>query len=177
MYDNLTNKENIREACDTRATNIVLQGLPPDVYSIEKESKVYDEFDTFTYLRSAQLINDMNTIGMSMKSLQVNIKFVNHLQPEWSKFVTAVKLARDMHSTNFNKLYAYLTQSSCKRSASYEAKVSRSYCTGLVVPLFLPSNDLIASLNKEVAFISTTFASYYLQTNNQLKTSSLVDPW
>ncbi|GKA91903.1 hypothetical protein Tco_0813828 [Tanacetum coccineum] len=182
MYENLTNKEKIREACDTRAANIVLQGLPLDVYSIEKESKVYDEFDTFTlekgetihsyYLRYAQLINDMNTIGMSMKSLQVITKFVNHLQPEWSKFGTAVKLARDMHSTNFNQLYAYLTRSSCKRSASYEAKVSRSYCTGLVVPLFLPSDDLIASLNKEIAFISTTFASYYPQTNNQLRTSS-----
>ncbi|GKE31996.1 hypothetical protein Tco_1451318, partial [Tanacetum coccineum] len=50
----------------------------------------------------------MNTIGMTMKPLQVNTKFVNHLQSEWSKFVTDVKLARDMHKTNFDKLYAYL---------------------------------------------------------------------
>ncbi|GJS30069.1 hypothetical protein Tco_0490689 [Tanacetum coccineum] len=47
----------------------------------ERESKLYDKFDTFTsakgktiqsyYLRFAQLINDMNTIRMSMKPLQL----------------------------------------------------------------------------------------------------------
>ncbi|GKA81174.1 hypothetical protein Tco_0787866 [Tanacetum coccineum] len=52
----------------------------------------------------------MHTIGMTMKPLHVNMKFVNHLQPKWSKFVTDVKLARDMHSTNFDHLYAYLRQ-------------------------------------------------------------------
>ncbi|GKC56735.1 hypothetical protein Tco_1084333 [Tanacetum coccineum] len=62
------------------------------------------------YLRSAQLINDMNTIGITMKKLQVNTKFVNNLQLEWSKFVTDVKLAKDMHKSSFNQLYAYLRQ-------------------------------------------------------------------
>ncbi|GJX80359.1 hypothetical protein Tco_0328508 [Tanacetum coccineum] len=45
---------------------------------------------------------------MSMQQLQVNTKFVNHLQPEWSKFVMDVKLTKDLHSTNFDHLYAYL---------------------------------------------------------------------
>nr|GEU92275.1 integrase, catalytic region, zinc finger, CCHC-type, peptidase aspartic, catalytic [Tanacetum cinerariifolium] len=86
----------------------------------ERESKLYNEFDRFTseneetihayYLRFAQLINDMNTIGMTIKKLQVNTKFVNNLQPKWSKFVTDVKLAKDMHESSFNQLYAYLKQ-------------------------------------------------------------------
>ncbi|GJS89254.1 hypothetical protein Tco_0771890 [Tanacetum coccineum] len=86
----------------------------------ERESKLYDDFDTFTsmhgetiqsyYMQFAQLINDMHTIGMTMKPLQVNTKFVNHLQPEWSKFVTDVKLSKDMHTTNFDHLYAHLRQ-------------------------------------------------------------------
>ncbi|GKA32352.1 hypothetical protein Tco_0718719 [Tanacetum coccineum] len=50
----------------------------------------------------------MNTIGMTMQKLQVNTKFVNNLQPKWSKFVNDVKLARDMHELNFDHLYAYL---------------------------------------------------------------------
>nr|GEX36168.1 retrovirus-related Pol polyprotein from transposon TNT 1-94 [Tanacetum cinerariifolium] len=57
-----------------------------------------------------KLINNMHTSGMTMKPLQVNTKFVNYLQPEWRKFVTDVKLAIDMHSTNFDHLYAYLIQ-------------------------------------------------------------------
>ncbi|GJX01019.1 hypothetical protein Tco_0184932 [Tanacetum coccineum] len=110
--------------CDLKATNIVLQGLPPDVYAIvnhhkvakeiwdrvkllmqgtklslqEKECKLYDEFDKFSfvkgetlyqyYWRFAQLINNMNVINMSMRPvLQVNIKFLNSLPPKWSKFM------------------------------------------------------------------------------------------
>ncbi|GKC84825.1 hypothetical protein Tco_1140542, partial [Tanacetum coccineum] len=78
----------------------------------ESDSKLYNEFDTFTlepgetihsyYLRFTQLINDMYTIGMTMKPIQVNTKFISHLQPEWSKFVTVVKLANDLHNTNFD---------------------------------------------------------------------------
>nr|GEW88198.1 hypothetical protein [Tanacetum cinerariifolium] len=46
--------------------------------------------------------------------------------------------------------------------------------SGLVVLLFLPFDDLIASLNKAIAFISTKFASRYPPTNNQLRTSSIL---
>ncbi|GKA90572.1 hypothetical protein Tco_0812442 [Tanacetum coccineum] len=44
--------------------------------------------------------------------------------------------------------------------------------SGLVVPYFNPSNDPRASLNKEMAFFSTSFASHYPPTNNQLRISS-----
>ncbi|GJZ18874.1 hypothetical protein Tco_0555464, partial [Tanacetum coccineum] len=84
----------------------------------EKELKLYNEVDTLTsdigemihsyYLRFAQLMNDMNTIRLSMKPLQVSMKYVNHLEPEWSKFITDVKLAKDVHNTNFDQLYTYL---------------------------------------------------------------------
>nr|GEU80868.1 putative ribonuclease H-like domain-containing protein [Tanacetum cinerariifolium] len=115
-YIDLTDEEKLHESVDIMETNIVLQELSLQ----ERESKLYDDFDTFTsmsgetihlyYMWFTQLINDMHTIGMSMKPLQVNTKFVNHLQPEWSKFVTDVKLAQDMHTTNFDHLYAHLRQ-------------------------------------------------------------------
>ncbi|GKC05101.1 hypothetical protein Tco_0996711, partial [Tanacetum coccineum] len=117
-YTDLTDEEKIRESVDIKETNIVLQGSELSLQ--ERKSKLYDDFDTFTsmlgetihsyYMRFAQLINDMHTIGMTMKPLQVNTKFVNHLQSEWSKFVTDVKLAKDMHTTNFDHLYDHLRQ-------------------------------------------------------------------
>ncbi|GJR93069.1 hypothetical protein Tco_0265243 [Tanacetum coccineum] len=86
----------------------------------EKECKLYDEFDKFTfvkgetlyqyYWRFSQLINNMNVINMSMRPVQVNTKFLNSLPPEWSKFMTNVKLARDFHTTNYDQLYSYLKQ-------------------------------------------------------------------
>nr|GEZ31785.1 hypothetical protein [Tanacetum cinerariifolium] len=41
---------------------------------------------------------------------KVNTKFLNTLPPEWSKFVTNVKLVRDLHTTNVDQLHAYLGQ-------------------------------------------------------------------
>ncbi|GJY76833.1 hypothetical protein Tco_0481949 [Tanacetum coccineum] len=47
---------------------------------------------------------------MRMHQVQVNTKFFNALQPEWSKFVIDVKLAKNMYNTNYDQLYAYLSQ-------------------------------------------------------------------
>nr|GEV27245.1 integrase, catalytic region, zinc finger, CCHC-type, peptidase aspartic, catalytic [Tanacetum cinerariifolium] len=105
--------------CDTKdRVKLLIQGSELSLQ--ERESKLYDDFGIFTsmlsetihlyYMRFAQLINDMHTMGMIMKPLQVNTKFVNHLQPEWSKFVTDVNLAKDMHTTNFDHMYAHLRQ-------------------------------------------------------------------
>nr|GEZ12159.1 hypothetical protein [Tanacetum cinerariifolium] len=84
----------------------------------ERESKLYDEVNRFTselgesihsyYWRYAKLINDINIIKMTMTPIQGNTKFVNHLQPEWSRFVTADKQAKDLNKCNFDQLYAFL---------------------------------------------------------------------
>ncbi|GJR25633.1 hypothetical protein Tco_1101865 [Tanacetum coccineum] len=47
---------------------------------------------------------------MKLEQFQVNTKFLNTLPPEWSKFVTDVKLVRDLHTTNIDQLHAYLGQ-------------------------------------------------------------------
>nr|GFA68399.1 hypothetical protein [Tanacetum cinerariifolium] len=86
----------------------------------ERECKLYDEFDKFAYregeslcefyLSFSLLLNDMNMYNMKLKQFQVNTKFLNTLPPEWSKFVTDVKLVRDLHTTNVDQLHAYLGQ-------------------------------------------------------------------
>nr|GEV60470.1 hypothetical protein [Tanacetum cinerariifolium] len=62
------------------------------------------------YLRFSLLLNDMNIYNVKLEQFQVNTKFLNTLPPEWSKFVTDVKLVRDLHPTNIDQLYAYLGQ-------------------------------------------------------------------
>ncbi|GKE84800.1 hypothetical protein Tco_1558542 [Tanacetum coccineum] len=52
----------------------------------------------------------MNIYNMKIEQFQVNIKFLNSLPPEWSKFMTGVKLVKDLHTTNFDQLHAYLQQ-------------------------------------------------------------------
>nr|GEY18108.1 hypothetical protein [Tanacetum cinerariifolium] len=43
-------------------------------------------------------------IGLTMKKIQVNTKFVNNPQPEWIRFVIVTKQAKDLHSVNFDQL-------------------------------------------------------------------------
>nr|GEW53395.1 retrovirus-related Pol polyprotein from transposon TNT 1-94 [Tanacetum cinerariifolium] len=86
-YDELTVAEKIREGCDIKATNIVLQGLPQDIYNLERESKLYDEFDMFT----------------SVPRETIHTYYL-------SKLVINVKLAKDLHNTNFNHMYGYMRQ-------------------------------------------------------------------
>ncbi|GJY77234.1 retrovirus-related pol polyprotein from transposon TNT 1-94 [Tanacetum coccineum] len=129
-----------------KVTNIILQGLPPEVYALvsnhkvakvlweiiqllmqgtsltkhERECKLYDEFYKFAYKKGktlrnfylifSMLLNDMNIYNMKLEQFQVNTKFLNTLPPEWSKFVTYVKLVRDLHTTNIDQLHAYLGQ-------------------------------------------------------------------
>ncbi|GKB60975.1 hypothetical protein Tco_0917161 [Tanacetum coccineum] len=108
-YAELSTAEKIQADYDMKATNIILQGLPADIYSLvnhhrvakdlwervqllmqgtsltkqERECKLYDAFDKFTHIKGETLHN---------------------------KFVTDVKLVKDLHTTNFDQLHAYLKQ-------------------------------------------------------------------
>ncbi|GKB95248.1 retrovirus-related pol polyprotein from transposon TNT 1-94 [Tanacetum coccineum] len=113
-YSELSATEAIQAGCDVKATNIILQDYHP------RECKLYDEFDKFAYkkgellhdfyLRFSLLLNDMNIYNVKLEQFQVNTKFLNTLPPEWSKFVTDVKLVRDLHITNIDQIHAYLGQ-------------------------------------------------------------------
>ncbi|GKA44168.1 hypothetical protein Tco_0736892 [Tanacetum coccineum] len=114
-YAELSAAEKIQADCDMKSTNIILQGLPADIYSLvnhhrvakdlyervqllmqgtslikqEIECKLYDAFDKFTHIKGDSL---------------------HILPPEWSKFVTDVKLVKDLHTSKFDQLHAYLEQ-------------------------------------------------------------------
>nr|GEW88192.1 retrovirus-related Pol polyprotein from transposon TNT 1-94 [Tanacetum cinerariifolium] len=143
-YSELSSAEATQADCDVKATNIIIQAIPLEIYALvsthkvakdlweriqmlmqgtsltkqERECKLYDAFDKFTYqkgetlhdfyLRFSLLLNDMNMYNMKLEQFQVNTKFLNTLPPEWSKFVTDVKLVRDLHTTNVDQLHAYL---------------------------------------------------------------------
>nr|GEX27307.1 hypothetical protein [Tanacetum cinerariifolium] len=115
-YSELTEAQQLLDDFDVQATNIFLHGLPPDVYAHlnhqEAAKNIWDRGETLYeyYWKFSQLINDMHTIGMIMQQVQANTKFLNALLPEWWKFVTDVKLAKSLYTTNYDLLYAYLSQ-------------------------------------------------------------------
>nr|GEW14378.1 hypothetical protein [Tanacetum cinerariifolium] len=102
-YSELSTTEAIQADCDVKETNIILQGLPPEVYALGESQCDF-------YLRFSLLLNYMNIYNMKLEQFQVNTKFLNTLPPKWSKFVMDVKLVRDLHTTNVDQLHAYLGQ-------------------------------------------------------------------
>ncbi|GJS39497.1 hypothetical protein Tco_0564540 [Tanacetum coccineum] len=153
----------------------------------EHECRLYNLFDKFAYVqgetlyeyywRFSQLINDMHTIGMTMQQVQVNIKFLNALPPEWSKFVTDVKLAKSSSlyppPQQFTPVYAapihhqhhHTPVNPQQQSVSPQPFTSLPVTLQsqaefpqldyvLVVPTFQEGEDLIDCINKAMAFLS-----------------------
>ncbi|GKD55511.1 retrovirus-related pol polyprotein from transposon TNT 1-94 [Tanacetum coccineum] len=118
VFADLSAEQKDRYKADIRATNILLQGS--ELTKDDRESQLYDEFEHFCqikgetihvyYVRFTKLINDMRNIKMTMSRMQLNSKFVNNMLPEWSRFITEVKLNRGLKESNFDQLYAYLKQ-------------------------------------------------------------------
>ncbi|GJT34324.1 integrase, catalytic region, zinc finger, CCHC-type containing protein [Tanacetum coccineum] len=132
----------------------------------ERECKLYDEFNKFAYkkgetlrdfyLRFSLLLNDMNIYNVKLEQFQVNTKFLNILPPEWSKFVTDVKLIWDLHTTKTDQLHAYFGQ--------HEFHANEV--------LFKQGDNLIDAINHMMSFLLAVITSRYPTTNNQLRNSS-----
>nr|GEW80799.1 retrovirus-related Pol polyprotein from transposon TNT 1-94 [Tanacetum cinerariifolium] len=84
-YSELSATEAIQAECDVKATNIILQGLPPEVYALVSNHKVAKEL-----WERIQLLMQ----GMSLMKQEREY----------------VKLVRDLHTTNVDQLHAYLGQ-------------------------------------------------------------------
>nr|GEX36224.1 retrovirus-related Pol polyprotein from transposon TNT 1-94 [Tanacetum cinerariifolium] len=194
-YSELTKAKQLQDDCDVQETNMILHGLPPDVYAlVNHQETAKDIWDRVKLL--------MKAIGLSYQErecrlhnlfdkfayqVQVNTKFLNALPPEWSKFVPNVKLAKSLYTTNYDQLYAYLSQHEqnanevriiCERYLDSLTLVANSQTlynpsqspqhsdSGLAVPSFQQGDDPIECINKEMVFLSTV-ASRFLTSNNQ----------
>ncbi|GJT99284.1 integrase, catalytic region, zinc finger, CCHC-type containing protein [Tanacetum coccineum] len=87
---------------------------------VDRETRFTNEFDQFVvepgealvsvYNRFAQLMNDLERNNMNFPTVTINKKFLNTLQPEWLKYVTQVRLAKQLTVDSFDDLFDYLQQ-------------------------------------------------------------------
>ncbi|GJX73368.1 hypothetical protein Tco_0311963 [Tanacetum coccineum] len=165
VYSDLSPEDKDRYNANIRATNILLQGLPKDIYTLinhyTEAKDIWDNNKGETihdyYVRFAKLINDMRNINMTMSRMQLNSKFVNNMLPEWGRFVTAVKLNRGLRDSNYDQLYAYLKQH--EAHANENKMMLDRFTQHTVDPLALMSN---ASHQQYYPQSSTTSPSSYV---------------
>ncbi|GJR46622.1 hypothetical protein Tco_1314725 [Tanacetum coccineum] len=89
-----------------------------DIGIQEKKAKLFNEWERFTstdgesiesyYHRFSKLMNDFKRNKHFPEKIASNLKFLNNLQPEWSRHVTIVHQTKDLHTTDYTQLYDFL---------------------------------------------------------------------
>ncbi|GKA71801.1 putative ribonuclease H-like domain-containing protein [Tanacetum coccineum] len=142
---------------------------------VDRETRFTNEFDQFVaepgealvsvYNRFAQLMNDLERNNMNFPTVTINTKFLNSLQPEWLKYVTQVRLAKQLTVDSFDDLFDYLQQFEKLVNASRAKKLEKSHD-----PLSSSKKDsLVSAMLLHAKAITQNFSN---PTNNHLRASS-----
>ncbi|GJT61561.1 retrovirus-related pol polyprotein from transposon TNT 1-94 [Tanacetum coccineum] len=189
VYSDLSPEDKERYNADIRAMNILLQGLPKDIYSLINH-----------YTDAKDIIRHVN-ISWKVRNLTKEDTMNQQL------FVTVVKLNRGLRDSNYDQLYAYLKQHKAYANENkmlldrftqhtvdhlalisnvtpqqYNSQSSTNPSSTYVPPHFAdnsqldsglsPTDNLIENLTNTLALLTQSYKTYLPQTNNQLRTSS-----
>nr|GEW98024.1 integrase, catalytic region, zinc finger, CCHC-type, peptidase aspartic, catalytic [Tanacetum cinerariifolium] len=167
-YSELSATEAIQADCDVKATNIIRQGLPPEVYALVSNHKVSKKL----WERIELLIDQLHAY-LGQHEFHANEVRLMH---ERNSDPLALVATHHPSSVHHN---AYSPPSSIPQIA-YAPTVNQhqqqpkfpSLDSGLTVPMFKQGDDPIDSINHMMSFISGIVTSRYPTTNNQLRNSS-----
>ncbi|GJS24836.1 hypothetical protein Tco_0453468 [Tanacetum coccineum] len=108
-----------------------------DVTSHVRHSRLMDEFDKFAvkegeslesvYERLTTLVNIMDRNNVCPILVSINTKFLNCLQPEWSKYVTMVHHNQTREIVSYDMLYDSLVQFEPHVLASKAKKAAKNH--------------------------------------------------
>nr|GEZ07974.1 hypothetical protein [Tanacetum cinerariifolium] len=89
-----------------------------DIGIQEKKPKLFNEWKRFTspngesiesyYPYFSKMINDFKRNKHFPKKIASNLKFLNNLQPKWSRHVTIVHQTKDLHEVDYTRLNDFL---------------------------------------------------------------------
>nr|GEU92758.1 hypothetical protein [Tanacetum cinerariifolium] len=142
-----------------------------DIGIQEKKDKLFNEWERFTsnegesiesyYHRFLKLMNDLKRNKQFPEKIDSNLKFLNNLQPEWSRHVTIVYQTKDLHTADYTQLCDFL---------KYNQK--ENY---LQQPMPNPEDitDPTTTINMALALMAKAFKlNYSTPTNNNQRISS-----
>nr|GEZ46884.1 putative RNA-directed DNA polymerase [Tanacetum cinerariifolium] len=107
--DELTEKELKHIEADDQAIQTIILGLPEDIYAAVDSCETTQEI----WLHVQQMMKGSD-IGIQEKKDKLfnewesNLKFLNNLQPEWSRHVTIVHQIKDLNTADYTQLYDFL---------------------------------------------------------------------
>ncbi|GJV69874.1 retrovirus-related pol polyprotein from transposon TNT 1-94 [Tanacetum coccineum] len=201
VYSELSQEEKDRYNADIRATNIILQGLPKDIYSLinhytdakdiwdnvkmllegseltkeDRESQLYDDFEHFRQNK-----------GETIHSYYVRFaKLINDMRR-----TTRMTIQHEAHANENKMMLERLTQQTVDPLAlmsnvshqQYHSQSSTNPPNTYHQPHsadtsqsdlgISPTENLIENLTNTLALLTQSYKTFLPQTNNQLRTSS-----
>ncbi|GKA89623.1 retrovirus-related pol polyprotein from transposon TNT 1-94 [Tanacetum coccineum] len=162
-----------------------------DSFNIQEVKKSYfGSFGQFTsshdgetiesyYTRFYKMMNEMIRNNLTVATMQVNVQFLQQLQPEWSRFVTIVKQQHKLDESH--KSYAPTSKASLPTRSH---ATTRYKGKEIAKPITPPSESASEEdsdpeqaqrdkdMQKNLALIAKYFKKIYKPTNNNLRTSS-----
>nr|GEY87905.1 integrase, catalytic region, zinc finger, CCHC-type, peptidase aspartic, catalytic [Tanacetum cinerariifolium] len=126
------------DACQTaqemlEAIERLQQGESLNIEDVK--TNLFLEFGKFTlhdretmetyYTRFYKLMNEMMRNNLTVAMMQVNVQFLQQLQPEWSRFVTIVKQQHKLDEVSYHKLFDILKQYKKKVNKLRAEKLAR----------------------------------------------------
>nr|GEX85971.1 hypothetical protein [Tanacetum cinerariifolium]GEX86537.1 hypothetical protein [Tanacetum cinerariifolium] len=81
----------------------------------------------FVYERLSTLVNVMDRNDVRPIKVSINTKFLNYLQPEWSKYVTLTRQNKDLSDVEYDSLYDTLLQFEPHVQAYKEKRAAKNH--------------------------------------------------
>nr|GEZ07310.1 hypothetical protein [Tanacetum cinerariifolium] len=117
--DELTEKELKQIEADDQAIQTILLDLPEDIYTAVdicetaqeiwlRVQQMMKDSDIGILEKKAKLFNECERNKHFPEKIASNLKFLNNLQPEWSRHVTIVHQTKDLHTADYTQLYDFL---------------------------------------------------------------------
>ncbi|GJZ75294.1 hypothetical protein Tco_0639759 [Tanacetum coccineum] len=123
---------------DMRVMNYLLQAIPNDIYNSVDACKTTKEMwerikskgrriAGSVYERLTTLVNIMDCNNVRLIPVSINPKFLNCLQPEWSKYVIMVHHNQTGYTVSYDQLYDSIVQFKPHIQASKAKRAARNH--------------------------------------------------
>ncbi|GJY18828.1 hypothetical protein Tco_0669255 [Tanacetum coccineum] len=123
---------------DVRVMNYLLKAIPNDIYnSVDACKNVKDMWerikrlmfgsDVTIHVRHSRLMDEFDNNNVRHILVSINTKFLNCLQPEWSKYVTMVHHNQTRDAVSYDVLHDSLIQFEPHVLASKKTKAAKNH--------------------------------------------------
>ncbi|GJZ76880.1 hypothetical protein Tco_0641552 [Tanacetum coccineum] len=129
-YANITSKSRKLIDVEAKAIHMILNGIGDNIYFIVDACSTAREIDGESiesyYSRFYKMMNKMVRNKLKVYTMQVNVRFLQQLQPEWSRFITIVKQQQDLDTVSYHRLFDIMKQHQNEVNEIYAEKIAKN---------------------------------------------------